>query len=245
MKAYPWWALCLTLLLAACEKHPIDSDVMLSGQLVQETKGRANGNPRGAHVQIYPRKIFDDICREITNQAEERESQALDGVQKERERIEQKLRNDQMEKEQTESARKAVTGMLTSRDCVMPLDAFREQMWSFADKLDAVEKAMEEDSRMLKRLEDQEHEARQLAEHDKAASAIAAALPKPLLETNTDANGKFQVRLKTDEDYVVLTKRSCEGARNVEVYQTNVRASGGAAPSVLALALYNWSTDAK
>jgi len=149
-----------------------------------------------------------------------------------------------MDKEQTERAKEAAEKMLT-QNLDAYADEFRKDMLSFSKELNAIETTIEQDQKALNGIVNKEGDAQYILSRELLVRTVLNALPKPLQEIKSDAHGKFQMLLKSEVDYVVVTNASCEVAGDIEFYRTSIHLPNGEAPSTILLSLYNWNADAK
>jgi hypothetical protein len=197
-----------------------------------------------ADVRIYNKKAFDAILLDVKNKAEETERSILDVVLQERDRLENELHFHQMDKEQTQRAKETAERMLTQYPSAYA-DEFRKNMLSFSEKLKAIETTIEQDQKALDDIANKEAEARRIASRELLVRTVLGALPKPVEEVKGDAHGKFQVHLKSEDDYVVVTNASSEAPGDFEFYRTTIRRLNGETPGTILLSLYDWNTEAK
>jgi hypothetical protein len=233
----------LNALLSACHK-PEAHSVPLSGQVCLTTPGGKNIELSHADVRVYDKKTFDTILLDVKTQAEETKNGLLDVALKERDRLQEEVRLCQMDKEQMEKAKTSSYQML-SRNLDAYADELRKDMRSFTKQIDAIEATIEQDQNALNDIASKEREAQRLLSRELLVRNVLNALPKPLQEIKSDAHGNFQMRLKSEADYVVVTNASGEVAGDIEFYRTSIPPPNGEAPRAILLSLYTWNAGAK
>jgi hypothetical protein len=235
--------LCLSTLWCGCDKAGIRSGP-LSGPVHLIIPGGDGTGLNHTDVRVYDRKTFDAILLEVKKQAEETKRITLDATLKERDRLKEELRFCKMNKEQTERAKESTSKML-SRNLEAYGDQFRSDLLSFNNQIDALNTTIGQDQKALEQIATKESEVEHTLSHQRLVRTLLNALPKPLQEMESDAQGKFQVLVNSADDYVVVTNASRDATGDIGFYRTSIRPTNGETPSALLLSLYNWSADAQ